>query len=65
MTDLTYNDLTADRNVVAAVQAIEAILRAHAAGRPGGVVTVNGSHAGLVLSFPGDSAVEVLYEPPV
>jgi hypothetical protein len=65
MTALTYNDLTADRNVVAAVHAIEAILRAHAAGRPGSVVTVNGPRGGLVQSFPGESAVAVLYEPPV
>ena len=35
MRALTYNDLAADRNVVAAVQAMEAILRHHAEGRPG------------------------------
>jgi D-galacturonate reductase len=62
---LTYNDLTADRNVVAGVQAVEAILAAQAAGRPGSVVTVNGPGGGLVQSFPGESAVEVMYSPPV
>jgi D-galacturonate reductase len=65
MCRLTYNDLTADRNVVAAVQAVEAILRAHEAGRPGSVVTVNGPHGGLVQSFPGESKVAVLYAPAV
>jgi hypothetical protein len=62
---LTYNDLTADRKIVAAVQAVEAILRAQAAGKPGSVVTVNGPRGGLVQSFPGESAVEILYAPPV
>jgi predicted dehydrogenase len=62
---LAYNDLTADRNVVAAVQAVEAILSAHAAGRPGSMVTVNSPHGGLVQSFPGNAAVTVLYGPPV
>ena len=65
MRRLTYNDLTADRNVVAAVQAVEAILRAQSAGKPGSVVTVNGPRGGLVQSFPGESAVEILYAPPV
>jgi predicted dehydrogenase len=65
MRRLTYNDLTADRNVVAAVQAVEAILRAQAAGKPGSVVTVNGPRGGLVQSFPGESAVEILYAHPV
>ncbi len=63
MRALTYNDLTADRNVVAMVQAIEAILRAHVEGRPGSIVTVNGPHGGLVHSFPGISAIDVLYVP--
>ena len=35
---LGYNDLSADRNCVAIVEACEAILRAHAAGSPGMVV---------------------------
>src|SRR5439155_98344 len=35
---LSYNDVSADRNTVAVVQALEAILQAHAAGRPGSMV---------------------------
>ena len=58
---LRYNDLTADRNCVAIVQALEAILAAHAAGQPGGTVTVNGPHGGLALSLPGKSEAKVLY----
>ena len=61
MRALTYNDLAADRNVVAAVQALEAILRHHAAGRPGGVVTVNSPKAGLWLWLPGRAEAECLY----
>src|SRR5207244_3007997 len=49
MRALAYNDLTADRNVVAAVEALEAILRHHAAGQPGGVATVNSPRRGLWL----------------
>lgn len=59
---LTYNDLAADRNVVAAVQGLEAILRHHAAGRPGGVVTVNAPRPGLWLWLPGRPEPECLYE---
>ncbi|HEY2783499.1 MAG TPA: Gfo/Idh/MocA family oxidoreductase [Fimbriiglobus sp.] len=65
MRALTYNDLTADRNVVAAVQAVEAILRTHATDRPGSLVTVNGPHGGLVQSYPGEPTIDVLYAPPV
>ncbi len=61
MRALAYNDLAADRNVVAAVQALEAILRHHAAGRPGGVVTVNAPQPGLWLWLPGTSDPETLY----
>ncbi len=61
MRALTYNDLSADRNTVAVVQAMEAILRAHARGRPGGVVEVNGPEGGLVLRLPGTAESEVLY----
>jgi predicted dehydrogenase len=56
-----YNDLAADRNVVAAVQAVEAILAAHAAGRPGSVVRVNGPGGGLVQWFPGERDPVGLY----
>lgn len=38
---LDYADLSADRNVVAAVQAVEAILARHAAGEPGCQVAVD------------------------
>jgi predicted dehydrogenase len=62
---LFYNDLTADRPTVAAVQALEAILDRHRTGRPGAVVTVNGPEGGLVLHLPGRPGAEVLYAPPV
>ena len=62
---LTYNDLSADRQVVAAVQAMEAILARHAAGTPNCVVQVNDSKGGLVLYAPGAPGGEVLYEPKV
>jgi predicted dehydrogenase len=62
---LAYNDLSADRATVAAVQAMEAILARHAAGQPNAVVTVNGPAGGLVLRLPGESEPEVLYSPPV
>jgi D-galacturonate reductase len=62
---LTYNDLSADRNCVAIVQALEAILARHAAGRPNCVAKVNGSHGGLVLFEPGSAEPLVLYEGPV
>ncbi len=61
MRALTYNDLSADRNCVAIVQALEAILAAQAAGRPGSVVRVNGPDGGLVLYSPGQAEPTVLY----
>jgi predicted dehydrogenase len=61
MRSLEYADLGADRRVVATVQAMEAILARHAAGRPGGVVLVNDALGGLVLRLPGQAEVEVLY----
>lgn len=61
MRALAYNDVSADRNVVAAVQSLEAILRAHAGGRPGGLVQVNGARPGLWLSVPGRGEPECLY----
>jgi D-galacturonate reductase len=57
---LTYNDLSADRNCVAIVQAMEAILKRHAAGDPGAIVEVNGREGGLVI-FPRRGSQEVLY----
>src|SRR5947209_2299606 len=53
MRALTYNDVSADRNPVAVVQALEAILQAHAAGHPGSMVEVNGPAGGLALYRPG------------
>ena len=57
---LAYNDLSADRNCVAIVQALEAILKCHAAGDPGPLVRVNGPDGGLVL-YPRRGSPEVLY----
>ncbi len=61
MRRLGYADLSADRNTVATVQAMEAILARHAAGQPGCVVKVNDERGGLVLYVPGSSEAEVLY----
>ena len=55
MRALAYNDLSADRNCVAIVQALEAILARAAAGVPGCVVKVNGPAGGLVLYEPGNA----------
>ncbi len=60
-----YNDVSADRQVVAAVQAMEAILQQHAAGHPECVVKVNQPQGGLVLYRPGSASPEVLYAPRV
>ena len=61
MRALTYNDLAADRNCVAIVQAMEAILARAAAGVPGCVVKVNGTGGGLVLLEPGNGTAQLLY----
>ncbi len=61
MRALSYNDLSADRNTVAVVQSLEAILSRHAGGQRGAIVEVNGPEAGLVLRVPGSSEQEVLY----
>jgi predicted dehydrogenase len=58
---LVYDDLSADRNVVAVVQALEAILQRHAQGQPGSMVEVNGQQGGLVLRNPGMVEPLVLY----
>lgn len=62
MQALGYNDLAADRQTVAAVQALEAILERHAAGEPDCVVRVNHPRGGLVLERPGSAEPIVLYE---
>lgn len=59
---LSYNDLAADRQSVAAVQALEAILEYHAKGEPDCVVRVNDTHGGLVLYRPGRPDPVVLYD---
>jgi D-galacturonate reductase len=61
MRALAYNDVSADRNTVAVVQALEAVLARHAAGQPGSMVEVNGPAGGLVLRGPGQSGGTVLY----
>jgi len=59
---LSYNDLAADRQSVAAVQGLEAILEYHAKGEPDCVVRVNDSRGGLVLYRPGRPEPVVLYD---
>jgi predicted dehydrogenase len=58
---LAYNDLSADRQTVAVVQALEAILERQAAGEPDCVVRVNEDNGGLVLYRPGSAEPDVLY----
>lgn len=58
---LAYNDLSADRQTVAAVQAMEAILARHAAGKPNCVVEVDHAALGMILWEPGNSQPQVLY----
>jgi hypothetical protein len=65
MRALAYNDLAADRNTVAVVQALEAILARAALGQPGCVVFVNDPRGGLVLTAPGKAEHEVLCSPGV
>jgi D-galacturonate reductase len=62
---LHYNDLSADRQTVAAVQALEAILERQAAGEPDCVVRVNDPRGGLVLYRPGSAEPTILYRNPV
>ena len=62
---LAHNDLSADRQTVAAVQAMEAILARHTAGSPNCLVQVNDRLGGLVLYAPGAAEPEILYRPPV
>jgi hypothetical protein len=51
--------------VVAAVQAMEAILAKHIAGEPNCIVTVNDEAGGLVLHSPRSRTVEIIYDPAV
>jgi D-galacturonate reductase len=59
---LAYNDVSADRQVVAAVQAMEAILAKHVAGVPNCIVEIDHKLGGLVLLAPGRAESEVLYD---
>jgi predicted dehydrogenase len=61
MRGLAYDDLSADRNTVAVVQALEAILQRQAAGHPGCLVEVNAPEGGLALRAPGSAECVVLY----
>jgi D-galacturonate reductase len=61
MRALAYNDLSADRNCVAIVQALEAILAKAAQGVPGCLVKVNGPDCGLALYEPGNAMPRELY----
>jgi D-galacturonate reductase len=61
MRALAYNDLSADRNTVAVIQALEAILDRHAQGHPSSIVEVNGTGGALTLSVPGRNDRDVLY----
>ncbi len=63
--NLTYNDLAADRQTVAAVQGLEAILDHQYRGQPDCVVRVNDRAGGLALYRPGAAEPDVLYAPPV
>ncbi|MSR57710.1 MAG: Gfo/Idh/MocA family oxidoreductase [Planctomycetaceae bacterium] len=65
MQQLTYNELAADRQTVAAVQSLEAILDRQYRARPDCVVRVNDERGGLVLYDPHGDKPEVLYESPV
>jgi predicted dehydrogenase len=58
---LDYNDVSADRQTVAAVEAMEAILTRHAAGHPNCIVEVDHPAGGLVLLEPGSATPQVLY----
>ena len=58
---LSYNDISADRQTVAAVQAMEAILAKHAVGTPNCVVEIDHPAGGLVLFSPGAGTPEVLH----
>jgi D-galacturonate reductase len=58
---LAYNDLAADWQTVATVQALEAILEHHAAGEPDCIVRVNDQNGKLVLYRPGQAEPDVLH----
>ena len=59
--DLTYNDIRAERNCVAVVQALEAILSDAALGKFGSIAFVNHEIGGLVLFRQGSAEPVVCY----
>jgi predicted dehydrogenase len=59
---LAYNDMASDRNVVAAVQALEAILAEQAHGQPDACCRINEPAGGLVMAIPGSGELRVLYK---
>ncbi len=61
MRELGYNDLSADRQVVAAVQALEAILAEAAQGRPDAVASYDAESGKLTLARPGVAETRVLH----
>jgi hypothetical protein len=63
--DLNFSDLAADRQTVAAVHAMEAMLERHAAGSPNCTVHVNHPSGGLALFEPGQAEPTILYRPRV
>ena len=65
MAGLAYDDLRYDRQTVAAVQGLEAILERQYQGKPDCVARVNDRRGGLVLYEPGAAEPEVLYGPTV
>ena len=62
MAALDYNDVSADRQCVAAVAALEAILEHQAKGEPDCVARVNDPNGGLVLYKPGVAEPIVMYD---
>lgn len=62
MQALSYNDLASDRQVVAAVAALEAILDQQYRGRPDCVARINSPDGGLVLYRPDTGEKTVLYD---
>jgi len=61
MRALAYNDLSAERNTVAVVQALEAILERQAQGEAACNVRVNGPEGGLALFSPPTGGTDLLY----
>jgi hypothetical protein len=61
MRELGYNDLSADRQVVASVQALEAILAEAAQGRPDAVASYDAESGKLTLAWPGVAETRVLH----